>query len=221
MKRLAVLMLSVLAVMAWAAPWAMSAPQPKVVPTEWELSFSHQAPQAIQVRVPGEAAPRTFWYMLYSVTNQTGQDRMYVPNFVLYTDTGQVRGGAEGISPTVFEAIVARHNNPLLESVAGMTGMLLRGEDNAKDGVAIFEDIEPEARAFDLFVSGLSGEGVTLKLPRPVDVMEADTEGRTRQVVRDTVVLHKTLRLQFRLPDDPVSRLSRPALADGSDWVMR
>jgi hypothetical protein len=146
---------------------------------------------------------------------------MFVPNFVLYTDSGQILHGAEGISPSVFEAIQARHHNPLLENVTSMTGVLHQGEDNAKDGVAIFQDIDPNARAFDLFVGGLSGEGVTVKLPVKVEVTEADIEGNVAKVVKDTIVLHKTLRLHYRLPDDPSRRTGSPAVADGSDYVMR
>ena len=221
MKRVVLLVLPVLlAVAAFSSP-VLSAPQPKLVSTDWSLKFSHHDPQAIFLRVPGEDDSRIFWYMLYTVTNQTAQERVFVPNFILYTDTGQVLHGAEGVSPSVFEAIQARHRNPLLENVSSMTGVLLKGEDNAKDGVAIFTDIDPNARSFDLFVGGLSGEGVTVKLPVKVEIIEADTEGKVRKVVKDTVVLHKTLRLHYRLPDDPSRRTGSPAVPDGSDYVMR
>jgi hypothetical protein len=219
MKRLVLLV--VMVAVAATSPRAVCAPQPKLISTDWSLNFSHQDPQAIRVRVPGEDEPRLFWYMLYRVTNQTSQDRVFVPNFILYTDSGQVLHGAEGVSPTVFEAIQLRHHNPLLENVSTITGVLLRGEDNAKDGVAIFQDIEGEARAFDLFVGGLSGEGVTVKLPVKVAVQEADTEGIVRTVEKDSIVLHKTLRLHYRLPDDPSRRAASPAVSDGSDYVMR
>jgi hypothetical protein len=221
MKRAVLLVLSLVVSVAVLSPLAVSAPQPKLVSTDWALKFTQHDPQAIRLRVPGEPGPRIFWYMLYTVTNQTSQDRMFVPNFVLYTDTGQILHGAEGISPSVFDAIQARHHNPLLENVSSMTGVLLQGEDNAKDGVAIFQDIDPEARAFDLYVGGLSGEGVTVKLPVKVEVTEADTEGKMLKVVKDTIVLHKTLRLHYRLPDDPSRRTASPAIADGSDYVMR
>ena len=109
------------------SPQAVSAPQPKVVSSDRELKIKYQVPQAVLLRVPGEVQARVFWYMLYTVTNQTGQDRIYVPNFVLYTDSGQILHGAQSVSPSVFQAIELRYHNPLLDDVGAMTGMLRPG----------------------------------------------------------------------------------------------
>ena len=204
-----------------AATWAASAPQPKTIPTEWELQGRFQTPQPIQVTVPGETDRQIFWYVLYTTTNTSGDDRIFVPDFTLYTDTGQVLHGAEGISPSVFEAIQLRHNNPLLNSVSAMTGQLLQGLDNAKDGVAIFLDIDPQARAFDLFIGGLSGETVGVKLPMKVIVLEADVEGRPVKALKDTILLRKAWQLTYQLPGDAGARFSAKPRMASSRWVMR
>ncbi len=221
MRRVVVLTLAACFIVAALSPLAVSAPEPKVVPADWEIKFTCEAPQPIILRLPGEEQPRVFWYMLYTVTNQTGQDRIYVPNFVLYTDSGQILRGAESVSPSVFQAIQLRHHAPLLDDVSAMTGLLRQGEDNAKDGVAIFTDIDGAARAFDVFVGGLTGELVREKLPTPVKVTEPDNDGKTQTIIKDEIVLRKTLLLHYRMPDDASLRNGKPAIADGSGWVMR
>jgi len=204
-----------------AAAWAVCAPEPKLVTTDWQLDTRMDPPRRIEVTVEGEVTPRTFWYVLYTVTNRTGDDRPFVPCFTIYTDTGQLLADSKGVPSTVFEAIQIRHNNPLLTGVADMTGVLLQGADNAKDGVAIFGDIEPEARVFDLFVDGLSGEAVQLRLPTPVVLKRTDSEGRVQQIRDDTIMLHKTLQLTYKLPGEFAARAAGGVVADGRRWVMR
>ena len=86
--------------------------------------------------------------------------------------------------------------------------------------MAIFTDIDPAARLFYVFVGGLSGELVREKLPTPVEIAEPDNDGVVHKVLKDEIVLRKTLRLHYRLPND-ASRRSQPATEDGNDWVMR
>ena len=209
------------AVVGLAAAWAVCAPEPKLVTTDWQLDGRFETPQRIQLAVDGAPTPRTFWYVLYTVTNKTGDDRTFVPCFTLYTDTGQVLSDSKGVPTAVFEAIQIRHNNPLLTGVADMTGLLLQGRDNAKDGVAIFGDIEPGARAFDLFDGGLSGEAAELRLPVPVMLKRTDSEGRVRKVRDDRIVLHKTLQMTYKLPGEPAARAAGRVIPDGRCWVMR
>ena len=112
-------------------------------------------------------------------------------------------------------------NDPLLLDLSDMAGRLLQGEENAKEGVAIWNDFDPNAATFDVFVSGLSGETVELRLPKPIRVTETDAFGKQTQVVKDKIILSKTLRAP--LPDH---RRARHPLADGpvhdpEEWVMR
>ena len=95
-------------------------PKPSVVPLSWELDFEYQPVQSITLRLPGEKRPRTFWYMLFTICNRSGADRLYVPGFDLYTDTGQVLGAGNsawgsGFLPTVHQGIEFRgQGDPVL-----------------------------------------------------------------------------------------------------------
>ena len=44
-------------------------------------------------------------------------------------------------------------------------GKLLQGEDNAKDGVVVFGDVDADARDFQVCISGLSGETAEVMNP--------------------------------------------------------
>lgn len=199
---------------------AQQAPQPATLPTSWDLDVRFENPQMIRVNVPGQGM-QTFWYVLYTVTNRTGADRIFVPTFTLYTDTGQIIRSGRGVPGRVFQEIRQRHNNPLLMSPTDIAGRLLQGEDNARDGVAIFRDIEPQARAFDLFVGGLSGERAEVKLPVAVTVESPTLEGEFEMIEADALTLYKTLNLRFALPGDPASRFTvAPRLVERT-WVMR
>ena len=201
--------------------WATAAPEPMVIPTEWELDIRYEAPQPIRVKIPGENRVETFWYVLYTVTNHTGSDRVFVPQITLFTDTGQILLGSEGIYPSIFAAIKERHNNPYLEDLARISGRILQGEDNARDGVAIFRDFDEAARTVDVFIGGLSGETVVLDLPGEVDVAVTDIRGRTTRQRKGRIVLHKTLQLTYEIPGVAEARLATPMRRVTQAWVMR
>ncbi len=203
------------------APVVSAAPRPKLVPTDWELKIEMTDPKVIQVAVPGETRKEIYWYVLYTVTNRTGDDRMFIPTFSLYTDTGQVITAGSGVSVSAFDAIQARHNNPLLKDALAMTGKLLQGADNAKDGVAIFRDIDRKARAFDMFVGGISGESVRTTLPTPVVVEKSNMRGERVRVSTDKILLHKTLHLSYKLPGEADARTSQTPKRLKRTWVMR
>lgn len=216
-------MMSLLAVVSigLCGSLARSAPEPSFASLAWELDFDHQTPMMIRVQAPGQADRDTYWYMLYQITNNTGDERYFVPEFTLYTDTGQVIRSGVGVSPAVFEAVRRRHRNDLLESSADLTGRVLQGEDNARFGVAIFRDIDADARKFDIFVGGLSGETVRIELPVPVEIEQMDDEGNIQTVQQDEILLRKTLELHFRLPGEPQARTQTQVIPAGQSWVMR
>ncbi|MFW6145782.1 MAG: hypothetical protein ACOC7R_00445 [Planctomycetota bacterium] len=210
-----------LVVVTLTALWATAAPEPKVIPTEWELDIRYEAPQPIRVKIPGDDRVETFWYVLYTVTNHTGGDRVFVPQVTLFTDTGQILLGSEGIYPSVFAAIKERHNNPYLEDLARISGRILQGEDNARDGVAIFRDFDQAARTIDVFIGGLSGETAVVDLPREIGLTETDIRGRTTEKRTGRIVLHKTLQLTYEIPGEAEARLLTPMRLVRKGWVMR
>ncbi len=223
MKRKPTLLLLALGVLICMVSPAKPAPKPSEVPISWQLEFhAADVPHPIRVRVPGKSTPETFWYMRYTVTNRTGEDRIFVPDFVLYTDTGQVVRSGKRVPLIVFETVKKLHNDVLLTNVTGMTGKILQGEDNAKDGVAIFRDFDPKAGEFDIFVGGLSGETVELVLPRPIKVVEVDVKtGEKKKVTKTRVVLTRTLHLRYKIPGEQQARFRTKARLAKKTWVMR
>jgi len=210
------------------APQAITAPEPSEVPITWEFGFDFTAPQPITVILPGQKTPTTFWYMLYTVTNMNrdlntgrGADHNFIPEFTMFTDNGQVALSDRRLAAGVFEAIRKRHNNPLLKEHAEIGGTLKYGRDNAKDGVAIWPDFSNKTGSFDVFVGGLSGETDELKLPRPVTVTELDANGVETPSVKYKIILHKALRLNFKVKGEMGSRLYTTTKFQSKNWVLR
>ena len=210
----------VLAIFAWASVSPAAAPQPSEVPTAWELDFQFQAPKAVTLALPGHEA-RTYWYLVYRVINRSDQDVIYVPNFVLYTDTGQISPAGQGVPVSAFEAIKKLTNDPLLLDVTNITGKLLQGEDNARVGVAIWQDFDPKAGEIDVFIGGLSGETATVPLPVPVEVEQTTPAGKTEKVTKTSVVLSKTLRVRYAVPGEAAGRTRTAVKQLDKEWVMR
>lgn len=205
----AMLALTVAAALSTVA-FSDPAPQPSIVPVTWELEFKYQDPRPINVKL-ADGSTKTFWYMTYTVTNRSGADRIFVPEFTMFTDTGKLSKAGAGVPAAVFDAVVKQTNNPLLVDQATITGKILQGEDNAKDGVAIWPDIDQEARAFDVFVGGLSGEKAKVKLPAGSQPTSGPAE----------VTLTKALQLKYALSSEPAARdRNGPKLLE-KNWVMR
>jgi hypothetical protein len=199
----------------------VGAPEPSQAQIEWQLDFVYKTPKPIFVKVPGKAEPQLFWFMVYKVTNRTGEDRFFVPDIVLYTNTGQIRRAGQGVNVAVYEHIKQLLNEPLLRDNVGMTGKMLQGADNAKHGVAIFTDFDPKAAGFDIFVGGLSGEFAVVNLPTPIEVTEVNADGEEQTVTKSSVVLGRTLKLSYGIRTEARSRIeAKPELKDKT-WVMR
>lgn len=217
----AVAILAAAALALAAAARSEPAPKPSTVPLSWELEFEYKDVRPITLTLPGHKQPQTFWYLLYTVTNRTGGDQIFVPGFVLFTETGQVLPAGRKVPTTVFKAVQKRHNNPLLEDLAHIAGRILQGEDNAKDGVAIWPDFDPAARKFDVFIGGLSGERAKVALPTPIEVTEEGPDGEPKKVTRTEVILAKTLGLHYAIPGEAAARPGRMPEPLKQEWVMR
>ena len=183
-------------------PTAHAAPEPSVVPVSWELNLKHGPIERLFFTVDGKK--KTFWYMRYTVINNTGKDILFTPSVELMTDTGQVQEAFKDVPKEVFQEIKKLYNNKLMESPNNIVGKLLQGEDNAKDGVVVFGDIDPDARDFQIFMSGLSGETAEVKNP----------------VTGKVTVLQKTLVLDYNIPGQAINIDPQPQYK-GSHWVMK
>ncbi|MCE5327626.1 MAG: hypothetical protein LLG01_14565 [Planctomycetaceae bacterium] len=197
-------------------------PKPSEAQFKWQFDFRYDPPRPIQVTLPGEKTKRTFWYVIFTVTNRTGVDRSYVPAFELYTDTGQLMAAGRNTPTFVFNKIKELHNLPLLVTMTSLIDKtLLQGEDNARHSVAVWQDIDPAAGGFDIFVGGLSGETAVVKLPQPVKTMQYDSRGQAKEVMTDQLLLTKQLQLTYKLPGEASARVYNPAVFAGKQWVMR
>lgn len=202
----------------WGAGALRAAPEPALVQGSgiWQLEFQlyNDRPEPITLQVPGTDEVRTYWYLLYQVTNPTAKAIDFYPRFELFTDRLQLSRGGVAERRYVYEAIRDRYAGtiPLMEPSAMVAGRVLVGQDNARDSVAVFEDFDPKATRLKLFVMGLSNETVTVASPVRMDP-------ETNQPVE--VLLRKTLALEYRVAGDPRDPGNRAMLYQSRDWVMR
>lgn len=222
MKRVVVFCASVVVAILFVAARGLTAPPaPAEAPLSWELDIECQTPTPIRVQVPGDSQPSLFWFMRYTVTNRTGEDQIFAPSFVLYTDTGQSLRNGQDVPALVYDTIKKVYNAPLLRDTASITGKILQGEDNAKDGVAIWKDFDPKAGGFDIFVGGLSGETVEIKLPAPTEITLTDAMGQKITKTVDTMVLAKNLRLRYKVAGEAANRPNVTPTLESKGFVMR
>jgi len=192
----------------------MAAPKPAILqrPGQWTMEVKFEHPQ--QIVVPwGASGQSRFWYMILTVTNRTGRDVEFYPKCDLMTDTFQVLPAGQGVPPVVFQQIQQRHGGvyQFLEPLERVESRILQGEDNAKDIVIAWQDFDPQAASFKIFVSGLSNETAIVRHPVAVN-------GAGQPV---QVFLRKTLELNYSLQGDPTIRPSVQTVYTSQNWIMR
>ncbi len=191
--------------------------EPSRAPVSWELKFSFSDPQRIALTLPGSNQPTTYWYMLYTVENDTDRDVPFYATAELVTASIQVIKGGEQISPTVYDAIKARHKitHPFMIDPSRVSGTLLQGEDNAKTSMVVFRQFNYEDNAFSIYFSGLSGE--IKQQPNPsFDASQPESKKNPR-----TFTLRKTLEIKYELPGDETTRKLAKPIRRERRWVMR
>jgi len=209
----------VAALMTIATDEARTAPRPALIPSEWEADIKIERPQPIKVFLSGQAKPTIFWYLRYTLTNTHRRDDIdnLNPTFDLYTETGQMLRSIKNLQ--AFNAIKKHHNDPLLKR--DTNGKLLRGTDNAKRGVAIWPDFDPDAGRFDIFIGGLSGETTIVRLPKPILVWKEDAAGQKVQVKTDKLPLSKTLQISCTVSGEATERIRSHIKMTRQTWIMR
>lgn len=194
-------------------------PGPKVPADSmaWQLDVEFHDPQRVQLRSPEGGTDSTYWYMLFKVTNNTGADRQFFPSFRLVTNTLEVVDGGDEISPSVYEAIAARHKGeiPFLTPPFKATGALLQGEANARSSMAVFRDFDKQASSFTVFFSGFAGAVERMSNPA-YDAEKADSKDNPRDFL-----LRKTLAVTYDLPGDTETRDRSTPIRRTRAWVMR
>jgi hypothetical protein len=187
-------------------------PKPSPYPIAWELKLEYDQPRRVVVDVPGSSLPKAYWYVTYTVTNETDQEQLFLPVFEMLTREGRVIRSDQNIPKVVFDRIKRREGKQFLEPWTTIGGEIRIGEDEARDGVAIWEEPDPRMGSFSIFASGFSGEIAT-----PKDA--------TGQALKDSdgkpILLRKTLQLDFEIPGDGVFAGDDVINQTAELWIMR
>ena len=188
-------------------------PEPSVYPKSWELRFRHAEPKRIVVAdVPGHRTPVAYWYLTYTIVNDTGSEQTFLPDFELVTEDGKAHRSDMAIPQEVFQAVKKREGNNLLEPATKITGIIHQGEDQARDGVAIWEEPAPRMGSFSIYVGGLCGEHV---------IMKDDDGKQMKDPDGSPIILRKTLELNYVIFGDDVRPDRDEVHTRPERWVMR
>ena len=192
---------------------AATAPEPKAFPTDWQFDVEVGPLRVVHLPVKGDRA-RAFYYITYRVINETGQDLFFAPLVELATDRGEVMLAGRGVPLDVTFNIIDRQRNILLEDPIRILGRLQQGEENAKDGIAIWPVGEKNVDRVQIYFMGFSGETKT------VDTRDANN-GNAK-----TVTLWKTLMLRHEAPgdllnDEAFNQGGRILARAQNRWILR
>ncbi len=203
-------------------------PSPK--PVAWELEFKFLDPRPIEVQLPGSSQPEVYWYMVYTVVNPGPRSQRFFPIFQIVTEDLRVLDTDLGISPLVFDAIAERHRttHKYLVEPSKVIGALLSGDDNARESVAIWRQIDLTQNNFCIYIAGLSGESRLIPNPR-YDPDRPQTQTLTAPDGRQQVVevnprhftLRKTLAIHYTIPGSPHARATALPQRGLVEWIMR
>ena len=191
-------------------------PEPAVVqtPSQWTLDVVYDQPRQITVNLPGEKGPKRFWYIILTLTNNSGlTDAAFYPACQLMTDTFRIVPAGKGVRSEVFRRIKLKHQGgyPFLEELDYVDNKILRGADNAVDVVIIWPDFDAKAKEVTFFIAGTSNETRAINHPT-----KKDANGNPEKVY-----LRKTLALKYAIGGDPKLRASAALRFKQKSWVMR
>lgn len=199
-----------------AAGLSQAAPEPAVVqgPAQWTIDTEYTHPQQIILQNTAGKKPSTFWYMIITITNNTGDDVDFFPKCDLMTDNFQIIPEGEEVPQEVFEQIKIRHKSryPLLKSISQTDNKILQSEENSKDIAIIWRDFNNKATNITIFITGLSNETAVVNYP----VLKQGSSGQPQQAF-----LRKTLELKYAVKGDLFSRYGMSVDFKGKKWIMR
>jgi hypothetical protein len=197
------------------APPLVAAPQAGLISPSWELDIEFFDPQRITVSTP--TGTQTYWYVLYRVINRTGKDVRFFPSARIVTNTLKVVDAGNGVHPSVYDAIAARHRGdfPFFAPPTRVTGLLLQGAENARESAAVFQQFDPEASSFKVYLGGLAGEKVRVN-NTAFDPTQQESEDNPR-----SFLAQRTLEITYDLPGDPNTRAVAKPIRRDRQWVMR
>jgi hypothetical protein len=181
----------------------------------WILDFHFKDPRVEPVDIPGKG--RTLvWYLWYQVTNNTGEPRTFIPDFIwVCHDEGSVHH--DRIMPKAQMTIERIENRERLYDIKNSVTMALepvpaskefneKGErvsyPKAVTGVAMWGDIDPKCDRFSIYVYGLSDGWAAVDGP----------DGKP-------IIRRKALQLKFKRLGDEYNQNSGQIRYQGYEWV--
>ncbi len=189
---------------ACLAPLAALAPEPDPVPRRWQLNVEVGPLQVTTIDVKG-VGPRSFLYLPYHVVNNSGQDVLFAPMWEYSNGAGTIVRSGRDVPQEVTSRILTSLKNPFAQDQIEIIGDLLQGEENAKDGVAIWPLNDTAPERMTIYGAGFSGETKTVTSP----------DGK------EQFVLRKTLMLDFSDPGSLIGQSSQAIPLRGKQWIMR
>jgi hypothetical protein len=202
-----------------AAPVRAAAPEPAPVPKRWQLDIETSPLRLTVVDVPGQG-PRAYFYMTFKATNNSASDLLFAPAFEMATDDMIVLRSGRDVPASATAELIERMQNPLLEDQIGVVGTILRGEENAKEGLVAWPMPASFQSEIKIYCAGFSGETATVEVPNAASLM-ASANGSHTPVKMEKKVLRKTWMMRFQLPGElnPSGGLELQPVESG--WIMR
>lgn len=122
-----------------------------------------------------------YWLLLYEVTNNSGKDRQWSPNFDLVTDQGEIIQDGDDVPRNVQLDLLEKFGDELLQLQSNASGQILQGEENAIRAVVVWKAGEEDVNEVQVFAGGVSG----------------DTADVVHPLTGDTHKLHRVIQLSW------------------------
>jgi hypothetical protein len=186
------------------------APEPSAVPRKWELEFKPGALSLTSLTLTenGQQVTRSYYYMIYTVTNRTSTDVLFAPSFDLVAGDGAVQRSGRGVSAEATKQLIARLNNSLLQDQITIIGSLGVGPENARTGLVAWPAESLRPGSITIYAAGFSGETAVVQKP-----------GTTK--AEDRVTLRKTKMLRYADVGELTGRADKPLPLAEERWIMR
>lgn len=184
----------------------MAAPEPSPIPKRWQLEISTSLLRTAVVNVGG--TEKAYFYLTYKVTNNSAQDLLFAPAFELATDEGDLLRSGRDVPMEVTREIMSRLDNELIEDQIGIVGTLLRGPENARQGVVIWPVPQDHLVEVAVYCAGFSGETTPVAIP-------------TEDGKQVNKLLRKSWMMRYRMPGDLKPGDGTQFEPSESHWIMR
>lgn len=185
---------------------AMAPPEPDPIPRRWQLDVEPGTLRVATFDIKDQGR-RAYFYMTYTVTNNSGEDLLFAPSFELALDHEVVRSG-RSVPLEVTKQLLNSTQIAGIEDQISIIGPILQGKENAKSGLIVWPANEMAPLELTVYAAGFSGETATVERP--------DSKNH------DKVVLRKTMMLRYAPPGD-LSQNGQNAIPLGEPlrWIMR